>query len=76
MLGTVIGIIPTSAFNVYLGSLVADMTHLISIDTIAQSPMTVWLYWVEQQFDPTNKSFITRIFSITHINLNQRNWTA
>jgi hypothetical protein len=46
MLGTVIGIIPTSAFNVYLGSIVADMTHLISIDTIAQSPMTVWLYTI------------------------------
>ena len=44
LLGTFIGIIPISAFNVYLGSLVGDITHLISIDAIAQSPMTVWLY--------------------------------
>lgn len=36
----------------------------------------IWPYWVQQQFDPKNKSFIPRAFSLTHINLTHRNWTA
>ena len=36
----------------------------------------VWPYWVERQFDPTDASFLPRAFSITHINLTHRNWTA
>jgi hypothetical protein len=36
----------------------------------------VWPYWVERQFDPTDDAFIPRAFSITHINLTHRNWTA
>lgn len=36
----------------------------------------VWPYWVERQFDPEDKAFIPRSFSITHINLTHRNWTA
>ncbi|HBR15826.1 MAG TPA: hypothetical protein DD723_09870 [Candidatus Omnitrophica bacterium] len=36
----------------------------------------VWPYWVERQFDPFDDAFIPRAFSITHINLTHRNWTA
>ena len=36
----------------------------------------VWPYWIEKQFDPTNESFIPRAFSLTHVNLTHRNWTA
>src|SRR5688572_19128104 len=36
----------------------------------------VWPYWVERQFDPRDPSFIPRAFSLTHINLTHRNWTA
>jgi len=36
----------------------------------------VWPYWIERQFDPRDVSFIPRAFSITHINLSHRNWTA
>ncbi len=36
----------------------------------------VWPYWIERQFDPYDVSFIPRAFSITHINLSHRNWTA
>lgn len=36
----------------------------------------VWPYWVERQFDPGDPAFIPRAFSITHINLTHRNWTA
>ncbi len=35
-----------------------------------------WPYWVEQQYDPRKISFIPRAFSLTHINLTHRNWTA
>lgn len=36
----------------------------------------VWPYWVNKQFDPRDPSFIPRAFSLTHINLTHRNWTA
>lgn len=36
----------------------------------------VWPYWIERQFDPFDVSFVPRAFSITHINLTHRNWTA
>ena len=36
----------------------------------------LWPYWVERQFDPHDDAFIPRAFSITHINLTHRNWTA
>lgn len=36
----------------------------------------VWPYWIERQFDPEDVAFIPRAFSITHVNLTHRNWTA
>jgi hypothetical protein len=36
----------------------------------------VWPYWIERQFDPRDPAFIPRAFSITHVNLSNRNWTA
>ena len=36
----------------------------------------VWPYWVERQFDPKDVAFVPRAFSLTHINLTHRNWTA
>ena len=36
----------------------------------------VWPYWVRRQFDPTDTAFLPRAFSITHVNLTNRNWTA
>jgi hypothetical protein len=36
----------------------------------------VWPYWAERQFDPDDISFIPRAFSLSHINLTHRNWTA
>ncbi|HJQ82350.1 MAG TPA: hypothetical protein VJ828_20485 [Lacipirellulaceae bacterium] len=36
----------------------------------------VWPYWVERQFDPDDISFVPRSFSLSHINLTHRNWTA
>lgn len=36
----------------------------------------IWPYWVDRQYDPADVAFIPRAFSITHINLSHRNWTA
>src|SRR3954471_17684097 len=36
----------------------------------------IWPYWVESQFNPRDISFIPRAFSISHVNLSHRNWTA
>ena len=49
---------------------------LINSRVIQHNLDWVWPYWIERQFDPNDKSFIPRAFSITHINLTHRNWTA
>ncbi|MBI3313809.1 MAG: hypothetical protein HYZ83_06205 [Candidatus Omnitrophica bacterium] len=36
----------------------------------------VWPFWVERQFDPHDPAFIPRAFSVSHMNLTHRNWTA
>lgn len=49
---------------------------LINSRVIQHNLDWVWPYWVERQFDPADAAFIPRAFSITHINLTNRNWTA
>ena len=49
---------------------------LINSRVIQHNLDWVWPYWIERQFDPRDRSFIPRAFSITHINLSHRNWTA
>ncbi|MDC0601816.1 hypothetical protein OAP14_02175 [Aliiglaciecola sp.] len=49
---------------------------LINSRVIQHNLDWVWPYWVERQFDPNDVAFIPRAFSITHINLTHRNWTA
>ena len=49
---------------------------LINSRVIQHNLDWVWPYWIEQQYDPSNPSFVPRAFSLTHINLTQRNWTA
>ena len=49
---------------------------LINTKAIQHNLDWVWPYWVERQFDPNDPSFMPRAFSITHINLTHRNWTA
>jgi hypothetical protein len=49
---------------------------LINSRVIQHNLDWVWPYWVERQFDPHDDAFIPRAFSITHINLTHRNWTA
>lgn len=49
---------------------------LINTRAIQHNLDWVWPYWVEQQFNPHTSSFIPRAFSITHVNLTHRDWTA
>ncbi len=49
---------------------------LINSRVIQHNLDWVWPYWIEQQFNPGSDSFIPRAFSLTHVNLTHRNWTA
>lgn len=49
---------------------------LINTGAIQHNLDWVWPYWVERQYNPHDDAFIPRSFSITHINLTHRNWTA
>lgn len=56
--------------------LVFHARGLINTKVIQHNLDWVWPYWIERQFDPRDESFIPRSFSISHINLTHRNWTA
>jgi hypothetical protein len=49
---------------------------LINARAIQHNLDWIWPFWVERQFDPIDEAFIPRAFSLTHINLTHRNWTA
>ena len=49
---------------------------LINARVIQHNMDWVWPYWIERQFDPEDDAFVPRAFSITHVNLTHRNWTA
>lgn len=49
---------------------------LINSRAIPQNQDWIWPYWVQRQFNPDEPSFIPRAFSLTYINLTERNWTG
>lgn len=49
---------------------------LINTKVIQHNLDWVWPYWIERQFNPHDEAFIPRAFSVSHINLTHRNWTA
>src|SRR5262245_9058126 len=49
---------------------------LLNARTFQHNLDWVWPFWVERQFDPHDPAFVPRAFSITHVNLTHRNWTA
>ncbi|MCK9275169.1 MAG: hypothetical protein M0P57_08770 [Syntrophales bacterium] len=49
---------------------------LINTRAIQHNLDWIWPYWVEKQFNPADASFLPRAYSLTHVNLTQRNWTA
>ena len=56
--------------------LVFHARGLINTKVIQHNLDWIWPYWIERQFDPRDPAFIPRAFSISHINLTHRNWTA
>lgn len=57
-------------------SAVLHARGLINSQVIQNNLDWIWPYWVQQQFNPGSSSFVPRAFSLTHINLTHRNWTA
>ena len=49
---------------------------LLNTGAIQHNLDWIWPFWVERQYDPADDAFIPRAFSITHVNLTHRNWTA
>jgi hypothetical protein len=49
---------------------------LLNSQAIQHNLDWIWPHWVVRQFDPLDRAFVPRAFSITHINLTHRNWTA
>ncbi len=64
---------PTELFR---ATAVLHVRGLLNAQAIQHNLDWVWPYWVRKQFDPRSNSFIPRSFSLTHINLTHRNWTA
>ncbi len=56
--------------------LVFHARGLINTKAIQHNLDWIWPYWVQRQFNPLDPSFIPRAFSISHVNLSHRNWTA
>ncbi|ODS24490.1 hypothetical protein AB835_03345 [Candidatus Endobugula sertula] len=44
ILGTVVGIIPITAFNVYVGSIASDISDVVTMDPVRTSPFSLWFY--------------------------------
>jgi len=57
-------------------AMVLHARGLINSQVIQHNLDWIWPYWVERQFDPRDISFVPRAFSLTHINLTHRDWTA
>ncbi|MGM0444047.1 MAG: hypothetical protein ACQEQV_07660 [Fibrobacterota bacterium] len=57
-------------------SAVFQARALLNSQAIQHNLDWIWPYWVQEQFDPRSPSFLPRAFSVTHMNLTHRNWTA
>lgn len=49
---------------------------LMNAGSIQHNRDWIWPFWVERQYDPRDEAFLPRAFSITHVNLTHRDWTA
>ncbi len=66
----------TEPIELLRAGVVLHARGLINNRVIQHNLDWVWPYWAERQFDPRDVAFVPRSFSITHINLTHRNWTA
>ncbi len=56
--------------------LVFHARGLLNSSAIQYNLDWIWPFWVERQYDPYDDAFLPRAFSVTHVNLTHRNWTA
>jgi len=66
----------TEPIELLRAGMVFHARGLVNTRAIQHNLDWVWPYWVERQFDPQDDAFVPRAFSITHVNLTHRNWTA
>ncbi len=57
-------------------SLVLHARGLLNARTIQTNLDWIWPFWVQRQFDPMDAAFVPRSYTLTHVNLSHRNWTA
>ena len=57
-------------------SIVFHARGLLNARTLQTNLDWIWPFWVQRQFDPTDPAFVPRSYTITHVNLSHRNWTA
>ncbi len=57
-------------------SLVLHARGLLNARAIQSNLDWIWPYWVKRQFDPKDAAFVPRSYTLTHVNLTHRNWTA
>ncbi len=62
--------------ELFRASLVFHARGLINARTIQTNLDWIWPFWVHKQFNPTDPAFVPRSYTITHVNLTYRNWTA
>ena len=63
-------------FELLRAGIIFHARGLINTRAIQNNLDWVWPLWVEKQFNPQDPSFIPRAYSLTHVNLTNRNWTA
>jgi hypothetical protein len=56
--------------------LILHARGILNTSAIQHNLDWIWPYWVERQYNPLDEAFIPRSFSLSHINLTHRNWTA
>jgi hypothetical protein len=57
-------------------SMVLHARGLLNARTIQTNLDWIWPHWVHRQFNPRDPAFIPRSYTLTHVNLTHRNWTA
>ncbi len=63
-------------FELLRAGMVFHARGLVNSRVIQQNLDWIWPFWIQRQFNPLDRSFIPRAFSLTHVNLTNRNWSA
>jgi len=66
----------TTPLELLRAGVVFHARGLLNTRAIQSNLDWIWPFWVQRQFDPRDDAFLPRAFSLTHVNLTHRNWTA